>query len=108
METVTFTVVGEWTPEPWIETFVWVAFDERIVAIGERMGPDNHAGVFRADELDGAPVVRVLRERGWEWMLPYFRRLAAGDDVRAELLAEAKIDDPDSRYWDLDTARFRE
>lgn len=107
METVAFAVLGDWTPQPWIETFVWVSFEERIVAIGERNGPDNHAALFRADELPGQPILRVLRERGWEWMLPYFRRLAAGEDVRAEMLAEARIDDPDTRYWDLDVTRFR-
>ncbi|MFD1573647.1 hypothetical protein ACFSEO_05870 [Agromyces cerinus subsp. nitratus] len=110
---VAFTVLGDWSPATYINEFVWVAFAERLVATGERHGPDNFANICAAEEFLGTWSLRLV-ERDWEWMAPIIGRLANGDDplqVEAQALAEySRMHDgrtPLMRDWELDPDRYR-
>lgn len=109
---VRFTVLGDWSPVGYIDQFVWIAFPERLVATGERHGPDNHAGIWRADEFLERWSSR-LTERGWQWMIPVIDRLAKGDDpaeVESVALWEYLLlhdAAPLVQTWDIDPDAFR-
>ena len=113
MRPVAFTALGEWSPVGYINQFVWIAFEERLVATGERNGPDNHAGIWIAEEFLEAWSARLI-ERGWEWMAPIIERLANGDDpieVEAHALLEYSQrhggEMPAMHDWTLDPDRYR-
>lgn len=113
MSPVPFLELAEWNPLPYRSVFVWVAFEERLVATGERHGPDNHAGIWRADAFLPEWSDR-LADQGWEWLAPVIRRLADGEDALAVLAdalrAYADRHDgaqPDTTNWNLDLERFR-
>ncbi|MAT19487.1 hypothetical protein ABC304_00530 [Microbacterium sp. 1P10UB] len=110
---VRFTELAGWTPQPYRSVFVWVAFEERLVATGERYGPDDHAGVWTADGFLSRWSSRLV-DRGWEWMAPLIRRLADGEDpehVRTDALHEyaARHDgaEPNVTIWNLGVDRLR-
>jgi len=90
-----------------------VAFEERLVATGERYGPDDHAGVWTADGFLSRWSSRLV-DQGWEWMAPLIRRLADGEDpehVRTDALHEyaARHDgaEPNVTIWNLGVDRLR-
>lgn len=113
MRAVAFTALGDWSPVGYINQFVWIAFDERLVATGERNGPDNHAGIWIAEEFLARWSER-LTERGWEWMVPLIKRLANDDDpIEVELQALVAYSQrnggatPQIHEWKIDPDRYR-
>lgn len=110
---VTFTELCDWSPSGYVNEFVWIAFAERLVATGERNGPENHAGIWRAEDFLVTWSSR-LTAHGWEWLAPIIQRLADGDDP-AEVEAEARrtyalLHDgatPPSRDWEIEADHYR-
>ncbi len=110
---VAFTVLGDWSPVGYINEFVWVAFEERLVATGQRHGPDNHAGIWIAEEFLETWSPRLI-ERGWEWIAPIIERLANNEDP-IEVEAHALLEyaqrhagaTPPIREWEIDPDRYR-
>lgn len=83
--------------------WVWLAFEDGLVATGEHEGPDDHAGVWSAsafretwpDSLD-APAAR--------WLAPFVDRMARGEDVREAVVlryAELHGRAPATTLWRL-------
>ncbi|GAB3631684.1 hypothetical protein GCM10027421_10370 [Microbacterium shaanxiense] len=113
MRPVGFTELGDWSPVGYINQFVWIAFDERLVATGERNGPDNHAGIWIAEDFLERWSGRLI-ERGWEWVAPFIERLANGDDS-LEVEAHAFLEysqrhggsAPPVHNWEIDPDRYR-
>lgn len=103
---VLFHHVAEWErdDEPVRNAWVWMAFDDRLVATGEHEGPDNHAGVWPAgaflatwrDRVTGTPA---------GWLLAHLERFAQGEDVRDAVLADFAArhhgDSPPTTVWNL-------
>ena len=111
---VPFLRLAEWEPQTYRLVFVWVAFAERLVATGERHGPDNHAGIWRAAEFLPMWSGR-LDERGWTWLAPIIERLSQGEDsaaVAVDALREyaARHDGaaPEPTMWDIDLPGFED
>ncbi|WP_139199813.1 hypothetical protein [Curtobacterium sp. MCBA15_008] len=71
-----------------IERGVWVAFDERRVAVYEFDGKDTHAAVRLPDEVVAHEWRERIDEEPAAWLLPHLDRFAGGQDVRTELLAD--------------------
>jgi hypothetical protein len=112
MTPVPFVELAEWRPVGYRDVWVWVAFDERLVATGERHGPDDHAGVWTVSAFLPKWSDR-LAEHGWEWLAPLIRRLAADEDpasVRPDAVREyaGRNDgaEPAVTEWTLDLDRY--
>jgi hypothetical protein len=113
MTPVPFVRLAEWEPQTYRLVFVWVAFDERLVATGERHGPDNDAGIWRAAEFLPTWSGR-LEERGWTWLTPIIERLSEGEDsaaVASDALQEyaARHDGalPETIMWEINLQGFQ-
>lgn len=111
---VRFVRLAEWAPETYRLVFVWIAFRERLVATGERHGPDNDAGIWPAAGFLPMWSGR-LAERGWTWLGPLIERLSQGEDsaaVAADALREyaARHHDavPETTTWDIDLHGFED
>lgn len=101
---VRFITVADWHPLPYRHDQIQIAFPERLVAVGERNGPDNHGGVYTPAQFLGS-FAEFLTSHGWDWLVPYLHRLSDGEDIQHELLDRVRRDGtaaPSVTEWRID------
>ncbi|NAZ81881.1 hypothetical protein GTR02_08620 [Kineococcus sp. R8] len=109
MRDVVFHQVAEWDREDIGPrcVWVWIAFDDRLVATGEHEGPDDHAGVWSASAFLDTWAGR-LDDPAARWLTPHVHGMARGEDVREAVLAgyvERHGHPPTTTVWNLPARR---